>query len=236
MKKVLITGGTGAIGSAIVAAFSNKDYDVWFSYQGNEATAKELATRTRSRAIKIAGGDISKVPADFDVLINCAGTITFGGPTETVADKDMADTLDANLILPFKLSKLMLPHMKQKKWGRIINISSTNSIRPETEVVAYNVSKSALNAMTKTIAEEYGVHGITCNAVAPSLVVGAAGNGSGMRALEYYGEKVEACADANPSGRLATPEDIANACAFLAGNSAAFINGIILPVDGGYTI
>jgi len=164
--------------------------------------------------------------------VNNAGIIIFGDIAETVPDENMRDTLETNLILPFRLSKLILPHMKKKKWGRIINISSTNSLRPETETVSYNVSKSALNTLTKTIAKESARFGITCNAVAPSLVEGA---GTGIESAKYYGEDIKTYMEANPTGRLVHAVEVAAAVLFLASDAASFVNGVILPVDGGQT-
>ena len=233
MKKIFITGGTGAIGNALVAEFiKNPDYEVWFSYHNNKSKADEIAAKFNARSIQIKDNDVSKVPGDFDILVNNAGIIIFDDITETVSDDNMRDTLEVNLMLPFRLSKLVLPHMKNKKWGRIINISSTNSIRPETETISYNVSKSALNTMTKTIAKEYAKFGITCNAVAPSLVADA---GTGMESAKYYGEDIKTYMEFNPTSRLAKAADVATVCAFLASDNASFINGVILPVDGGQT-
>ena len=233
MKKILITGGSGAIGGALVAEFAkDSNYEVWFSYHNNKKAADEIAHATNARAIQIKDNDIANVPNDFDVLVNNAASVIYDGLLETVADDHMRGTLETNLILPFMLTKHVLRHMKSKKWGRIINISSTNSISPLPEMTAYNVSKAALNALTKTIAKEYAEFGITCNAVLPGLVADV---GMGMASCRHYDEDVDAIIAAHPAKRLLRANEVAHVCAFLASDGASFTNGVILPVDGGLT-
>ncbi|MDR1027098.1 MAG: SDR family oxidoreductase [Rickettsiales bacterium] len=235
MKKVLITGGTGAIGGAIVAEFAkNPNYDIWFSYNNEKARADEIAARYGARAIQIKDNDISAAPNDIDILVNNAGIFIYSNLAETITDDDMRKTMEVNFILPFQLSKKMLPHMKSKKWGRIINISSICAIKNGAESLAYNASKSALDSMTKTIAKEYGQFGITVNSVLPSTVDVA---GMGFESMKKYGfeEEYQANIESCPVGRLLLAHEIAPAASFLASDDAAFINGVILPVDGGQT-
>ncbi|MDR1360942.1 MAG: SDR family oxidoreductase [Rickettsiales bacterium] len=235
MKKVLITGGTGAIGRAIIADFAkNPEYKIWFSYHNDKQAADELAVLFDATAVQIRDNDISAVPDDFDILVNNAGIDIFGDKTHTVPDEIFRKHLEVNTMLPFMLCKKMLPAMAARKWGRIVNISSVCGIKPSEDVVAYNVSKAGLNMLTKTIAKEYAASGITCNAVAPSTIADA---GLGWEAIKFYGfeEELKACINANPSGRLGRAEEVAAAVVFLAGDSASFINGVILPVDGAQT-
>jgi len=233
MKKVLITGGTGAIGEELVKTFS-KSYDVYFTFNTQKEKATQIAKKYKAKIADACSA------SDFDIIINNAAIDIFGDLALTVDDEIMQMHFDVNVMLPFKIIKQNLPHMIKQKWGRIINISSVCGIKPSTHVISYNVSKAALNMLTKSIAKEYAANGITCNAVAPSTLDE---KGMGWEAIKFYGqtpkefkEEYDACVNAVPAGRLGKIDEVAAAVEFLASDRASFINGVVLPVDGGLTI
>lgn len=238
MKKVLITGGTGAIGQEIIKVLSSQNkYDISFTYTHSKKEANLLAKRYKIKAIYIKDSNIKKLPNNFDVVINNAGIGAFGDLTHTVDDKLMKQAFEINLMLPFKIIKLVLPHMMKQKWGRILNISSINGLFGPEYTVAYNSTKFALNGLTRTVAREYAKYNITSNSVCP----GAVGEkGMAITAAKFYSqneeefkEEVDAYNRVTPIGRTATTTEIANTVAFLISDQASYINGVCLPVDGG---
>ena len=127
-----------------------------------------------AQAVKVIDADIRALPDDFDVLVNNAGVGAFCDVIHTV-EGIMRRAFEVNVMLPFKTIKLVLPHMMARKWGRIVNISSTNSLQAVEKMVPYNMAKSALNGLTRTVAREYAAYGIACNAVCPGGIEGGYG-------------------------------------------------------------
>jgi NAD(P)-dependent dehydrogenase (short-subunit alcohol dehydrogenase family) len=240
MKKVLITGGTGMLGRALVAAFA-RDYEVWFSYCNDKARADELLAKfPKAHAIHLSEKDISKVPNDIDILINNAALAIYQNPPDLPTDRQIRDCMEVNLILPFRLAKHMLPHMQKNKWGRIINISSIDGLKGTDYALAYDCSKFALNGMTRSMANVVGPFGITSNALCPALILDSElkdGQGIQCRAdLAKPEEYKDWWADYNnvcPARRAANPAEIAAFALFLATDAAGYINGTTIPIDGG---
>jgi len=238
MKKVLITGGTGAVGQELIKILSSQNkYDIYFTYAHSLKEANKIAKKFNSKPIQVIDSDISNIPNNFDIVINNAGYGAFGDLTHTVDDKLMREAFEINLMLPFKIIKLVLPYMVKQKWGRIINISSINGLFGSEYTVAYNSTKFALNGLTRTVAREYANKKITCNSVCP----GAIGEkGMAISAAKFYSqndkefnEEIAAYSKATPIGRTATVSEIANTIAFLISDQASYINGVCLPIDGG---
>ena len=168
MKKLLITGGTGVLGQKLVETLSlQKRYEIFFTYNGSKKIAKDLSEKFHVKSIQVTDADISNVPRKIDIVVNAAGVGAFGGLTHTVSDLLMHKAFEVNLMLPFKISKLVLPHMMKQNWGRIVNISSINGLRGYEYTVSYNTTKFALNGLTRTIAKEYAKYNITCNIMYP---------------------------------------------------------------------
>ena len=236
MKKVLITGGTGSLGSSLVKCFSESGlYSVEFTYNKNEKMAVQLSKEFDAKSRRL-GAEIDLL--EYDVLINNAAIVPEFVSTEMVSLSNWKEVLDINLTLPFQLIKATLPYMKKNKWGRIINISSIYGLKAEVEMIAYNTSKHGLLGLTKTVAKEYAGYGITCNAICPGTINSNLAN----RIADIYStneldkEKYfkELCATI-PAGRLVEPEEIAKAALFLASNDAAYVNGAAVVIDGAQT-
>jgi 3-hydroxybutyrate dehydrogenase len=232
--KVLITGGTGSLGGELVKRFCESgDYAVTFTYHNNKSRAEELSKQNNCKAAQI-----NVIDTDYDIVINNAGIINSLVPCENVELEAWEETLYTNLTLPFIVIKKVLPNMKQKKWGRIINISSVYGVKAEEDVAPYAVSKHGLMGLTKVVAREYAQFGITCNVICPGTIVSEMSE----RLADYYTSNKEErleyfnnLNDAIPAGRLVYPREIADFVFFIAGKEAAYINGATLLIDGGYT-
>lgn len=244
-KKVLITGGSRGIGKACVELFIKAGADVFFTYERNAKAAKNLLKNVNSykpekQVIKdyqmnlSEEGDIVRVIREIvkefkriDVLVNNAGIWKYG-EADTMTKENWEETIRINLTGTFLVTREVSRVMKKKKYGRIINITSTAGQRGEALHSHYAASKGGVISYTKSLSSELANFNITTNSIAPGWVD-----------TEMCDEVFE---DANykesvrkgiPVGRIATPEDIAGPVLFLASDLARHINGEILNVNGG---
>lgn len=174
-------------------------------------------------------------PSGLDVLVNNSGA-AWGEPLETHPDTAWTKLLTLNLQRVFTLTQLLLPQLQKRgslsssSPSRVVNIGSIDALRvPTMENYAYSASKAGLHHLTRTLAAAVGPRGVTVNTLAcgpfPSKM---------MRAV--LDEAGEAIAEANPLGRIGTPQDAAGACLFLCGRAGAFVNGATLALDGGVSL
>lgn len=244
-KKVLITGGSRGIGKACVELFIKAGADVFFTYERNAKAAKNLLKnvnryKPEKQVIKdyqmnlSEEGDIVRVIREIvkefkriDVLVNNAGIWKYG-EADTMTKENWEETIRINLTGTFLVTREVSRVMKKKKYGRIINITSTAGQRGEALHSHYAASKGGVISYTKSLSTELANFNITTNSIAPGWVD-----------TEMCDEVFE---DANykesvrkgiPVGRIATPEDIAGPVLFLASDLARHINGEILNVNGG---
>ena len=234
MKKVLITGGSGGIGSEIVKLFAKDGYAVYFTYNNSYEEAISLQKETNATPIKCnlsSSEDISSMKnaiGSVDVLVNNAGISQFALFTD-ISEADWDNMIDVNLKSAFLVTKLFLPDMISKKWGRIINVSSMWGISGASCEVHYSASKAGLIGLTKALAKEVAPSNVTVNCVAPGII------DTKMNArLSQEDKKV--FEDSVPLMRSGKPEEVASAILFLASEQSSYITGVVLPVDGGYTI
>jgi len=238
MKKILITGGTGTLGQKLVEVISlQNQYDISFTYNTSKKVAKALSEKYHIHSIQVIDSDISNVPKNFDIVVNAAGVGAFGGLTHAVNDELMRKAFEVNLMLPFKISKLVLPYMMKQNWGRIVNLSSINGLRGYEYTVSYNTSKFALNGLTRTMAKEYAKYNITCNSICPAAI---GVKGMAIEAAKFYSknvgefkEEIKAYEQSTPIGRMADLLEIVNTILFFISEEASYINGVCLPIDGG---
>lgn len=241
MKKVvLVTGASRGIGAGIARKFAENGYNVIINYNNSEKEAftitKELEKITEVMPIKC---DISKEQevvnmvnlaikrfGRIDVLINNAGVSI----DKLFADKtpeDFRKTFDTNVVGTFMVSKLVGEIMSGNRWGRIINISSTNGINTYFPMCAdYDASKSAIISLTHNLAVQFAPY-VNVNAIAPGFI-GTESELSAMDAefIDYEKEKIMV-------RRIGTEEDVANLALFLASDGASFINNEVIRIDGG---
>ncbi len=229
MKTAIITGGTGAIGKALVAEFS-KDYRVVFTYNSNEDDAMLLSDKYGATAVKC---DISN-PAEIcrlepyikgcSLLVNNAGISQIKLFTD-ITDEDWAQMIGVNLSGVFYLTRAVVPEMVHNKYGSIINISSVWGVHGASCEVHYSAAKAGVIGLTKALSKELGPSHIRVNCIAPGVI------DSRMNAHLNADELLE-LTDSTPLGRMGTPEEIAHAARFFEQNE--FATGQILGVDGGF--
>ena len=242
---VLVTGGTGGIGSAIVRRFFEAGYNVAIHYANNREKAEELADELMESGgtglarifradfdepgeIVEMFGEIREELGPVDVLINNAGI----GRQELLQDVSYADwrkTFSVNVDAVFMCTKLALPYMIRRGYGRIVNISSIWGISGASCETCYSASKAAVIGFTKALAKEVGPAGTNVNCVAPGVI------DTDMNS-HLSPEDMSALADETPLGRIGTPYDVAETVYFLCSAASSFITGQVISPNGGIVI
>lgn len=240
-KTALVTGASRGIGRAIALRLAEDGANVAVIYAGsadkaeavvNEITALGVNAKAYrcnvadsaavNETVKAVTNDLGKI----DILVNNAG-ITRDGLMLRMKDEDFDAVLDTNLKGAFNMIRACYSGFIRKKSGRIINISSVSGIMGNAGQANYSASKAGVIGLTKSVARELASRGITCNAVAPGFIQ--------TDMTENLGDN-NPFLNSIPLGRMGKPEDIATAVAFLASDSAAYITGEVLKVDGGLAI
>ena len=235
---MLITGATGSVGESLVAGFSTNGYRVFFLYNRSELRARALAREFHATPIKMDLSHPINLPnREVDILINNAAINDTSELTGELALEDWNRTIALNLTSPFILIQQCIPYMVHKKWGRIVNISSIYGLRAAETCLPYTVSKHGLSGLTKTVAREYGAHGITCNEICPGPIKSrlldricekrAAETGKNIE--EYMREVKEDL----PTGELVLPSSVTQMVLLLTSENSGSINGSSVVIDGG---
>lgn len=242
-KTVLITGGSRGIGKAIALAMASQGANIAVIYSGNDRAAREtleevriLGSRGESYRCNVAGfnetaavvKEVAERFGSIDILVNNAG-ITRDGLILTMKEQDFDDVIATNLKGAFNMIRHVSGLMLRRKSGRIINITSVSGMMGNGGQANYAAAKAGMIGLTKTTAKELASRNITCNAIAPGFVKTDMADKLGEETLASAVKTI-------PLGRLATPEDIAGTAVFLAGDSAAYITGEVIKVDGGLYI
>ena len=239
-KTAIITGGGTGIGLATACAFCQEGAKVILFGRRKEKLEKAVENLGGS-AIIVQGdmtnnNDLDKLINEtlhnfkkIDILVNNAGLFN-GSPLHEISDSQWDEIMDINIRSVFQLTRRVLPVMLSQKYGSIIHISSILGLIAVPQVAAYNVSKGALNQFSRSIAVEYGSSGIRSNSICPGLIA------TDMTAdLMKDADLMKEWSKEYPIGRFGKPEDVANACLYLASDESSFVTGITLPVDGGFT-
>ncbi|KAI1371609.1 3-oxoacyl-reductase [Hypoxylon crocopeplum] len=240
-KVAIVTGGASGFGRGVVAKFVEEGAKVIvadLSEEAGQATAQELACKfSRADVTKREDWeDLLKTALDafgqLDIVVNNAGATYENKPTEDVTEKDFDLVMNVNVKSIYISTNTLLPYfLEKKKPGCFIQVASTAGVRPRPRLTWYNASKAAVINATKTMAVEYGPQQIRFNAVSP--VVGSTGMTHLFIGKPNTAENRKAFESLIPLGRGSTPEDVANACCYLASEEAAFITGVNIEVDGG---
>lgn len=239
-KTAIITGGGTGIGLATAHAFYQEGAKIILFGRRKEKLEKAVE-KLGGSAIIVQGDMTNNNDLDqlinetlhnfkkIDILVNNAGLFN-GSPLHEISDSQWDEIMDINIRSVFQLTRRVLPVMLSQKYGSIIHISSILGLIAVPQVAAYNVSKGALNQFSRSIAVEYGSSGIRSNSICPGLIA------TDMTAdLMQDADLMKEWSKEYPIGRFGKPEDVANACLYLASDESSFVTGITLPVDGGFT-
>ena len=234
-RVALVTGGTRGIGEAISVAMKEAGYTVIANYGGNEQAAQEFSERTGIPAFKFDVSDydavqagIAKIEEEFgpiEVLVNNAG-ITRDGTMYKMNFEKWDKVIQTNLASCFNTCHAVVGGMRERGFGRIVNIGSVNGQAGQYGQVNYAAAKSGIHGFTKALALEGASKGITVNAVAPGYVATDMVRAVPEAVLEKIIKTI-------PVGRLGEPEDIARSVLFLVADEATFVTGSTLSVNGG---
>jgi 3-oxoacyl-[acyl-carrier protein] reductase len=241
-RVALVTGASGGIGRATAIALASDGHRVACGFHSDEGGAKETV-----RLIEDAGGNAASFGADvsdendvkgmFDritewngpplILVNNAG-VNRDGLTVKYPRADFDRILEVNVTGSFLCSRAALSGMMRARWGRIVMVSSVLGLRGNAGQAAYSASKTALLGLTRSLAREYGSRGITVNAVCPGYIHTEMTASLPEKARERLMGEI-------PTGRLGDLVEVAAAIGFLVSESASYVNGAVLAIDGGMT-
>ena len=234
-RVAIVTGGTRGIGEAISLALREAGFTVAANYAGNEAKAKQFADKTGIATYKWDVGDhqacldgCARVAADLgpiDAVINNAG-ITRDGTLHKMSFDDWNEVMRINLGGCFNMAKATFPGMRERGWGRIVNIGSINGQAGQYGQVNYAAAKSGIHGFTKALAQEGAKFGVTVNAIAPGYIDTDMVAAVPAPVLEKIVAKI-------PVGRLGQASEIARGVAFFASEEGGFVTGSTLSINGG---
>ncbi len=237
-RVAVVTGGTRGIGKAICVALKADGYKVAANYAGNDAAAAACKDEIGVPVFKWSVADydacaegVRQVEAELgpiDVLVNNAG-ITRDAPFHRMTREQWQEVIDTNLTGLFNMTHTVWPGMRERKYGRVINISSINGQKGQFAQANYSAAKAGDLGFTKALAQEGARANITVNAIAPGYIA----TDMVMAVPEEVRAKIIAQI---PAGRLGEPEEIARCVVFLASEAAGFITGSTLSANGGQHI
>jgi 2-deoxy-D-gluconate 3-dehydrogenase len=240
-RVAIVTGASKGLGAGMARALAEAGADIALVARGDtSALAREinaLGRRSATIAVDVGAPDAAEkiltqtvaALGRADILINNAGIIRRGTFLE-FSESDWRDVLNVNLDAAFRLSQVFARRLVAEKLpGKIIHVTSMLSFQGGVRVASYTAAKSALNGLTKLMANELAVHGINVNAIAPGYM--ATDNTALLRA---DAQRNAAILDRIPAGRWGTPDDLAGAAVFLASPASDYMHGFTLAVDGGW--
>ena len=244
-RTALVTGGSRGIGLAIGAALAGAGARIVLAARHADEV-EAAATQLREAGAEVIGvaANVSK-PQDIetlanaaeaafgqvDVLVNNAATNVHFGPVLDADDGMWLKMVETNLLSAVRLCRRVVPGMRTRRWGKIVNVASVAGIQPGIGQGVYGALKAALIQLTKSLAQELGPDNIQVNAVAPGLVK------TRFASVLHETPAIRAAIErATPLGRIAEPDEIASAVLYLASPAASFTTGTVLVVDGGMTL
>lgn len=235
-RVAIVTGASRGIGRATARLFRSEGAIVvgWDLSSSEPAAPGETEGPCREVDLRDAGSvrleaeRVLRAEGRVDILVNNAGVTRGFVPAESLASSAWDLILDTNARGALHAVQALVPAMKARKYGRVLNVSSVLARHALEGQTAYAASKAAIEAMTRVWAREFGPWGITVNAVAPGYVQTAMNEANGPEVERHVVART-------PLGRLGESEDVARAFLFLASAEASFVTGAVLPVDGGFS-
>jgi 3-oxoacyl-[acyl-carrier protein] reductase len=246
-RAAIVTGGSKGIGLAVATRFAASGADVAIIARGREAldgAIRTIGTAAKGRVVAIQGdvataGDIERAYGEamkglgkIDIVVNNAGTSRTGA-FEEITDEIWREDFDQKLFAAIRLTRLVWPQMKARRWGRVINVLNVGAKAPRPKSAPTSITRAAGMALTKVLAGEGAPHNVLVNA----LLVGFIEADQHVRAAEKAGialkDYVSARTKDVPLGRIGRAEEFANIACFLSSDAAAYITGTAINVDGG---
>ena len=252
-RTAIVTGSTSGIGNAIAVALAEAGANIVVNGLGTEAENAAAIAKVAKAGTRVAFNPanmlrhnqiadmVAQAEKDFgavDIIVNNAG-IQHVSPVEEFPIEKWDAIIGINLSSAFHMTRAVVPGMKQRRWGRIINICSAHSLVASPFKSAYVAAKHGLAGFTKTVALELAETGITCNAISPGFVWTPLVEGQLPDLARSKGITVDEAKrmaiSSQPNKRFITPEEVGALAAFLAGEAAASITGANYSIDGGWT-
>jgi 3-oxoacyl-[acyl-carrier protein] reductase len=247
-KRAVVTGASLGIGEAVVKMLAEHGADVSFCARNPEAVDVLSSFESANGLIKGFVADmgnkestdsfIGSVQEDgpVDILVNNVGA----SPSRNflyMTDEDWQELHELNLLSAVRCTRAFLPNMREKKWGRVIMVSSSAGKYPNAALIDYGTTKAAMISMSKSLAKKYGSDGVLVNSILPGLIHTAMWERAATEIAEATGGKKEDVIKNNghsvPVGRYGTSEEVASLITFLCTNAASYISGTSIEVDGG---
>jgi len=243
-KVSIITGATRGIGKGVAELFADQGSHIIFTYVSSDEKARELEAELQAKGVKAKGykfnvadftaceemaNDVVKEFGSIDVVVNNAG-ITRDNLLMRMSEEQWDEVINTNLKSIFNMTKAVQRTMLKQRKGSIVNMSSVVGVKGNAGQANYAASKAGLLGFTKSVALELGSRNIRCNAIAPGFI-------ETDMTDSLPDDQKEALASQIPMGRLGTPNEVAQAVLFLAGESGSYITGQTIHVNGGmYTV
>ena len=249
-KKAVVTGASLGIGAAVVKLLADHGADVSFCARKEEAIKQLSSYQPESEKVSIKGFEADmgnaestnqfikaiKTEGPVDILVNNVGA----SPSRNflyMTDEDWQSLHELNLLSAVRCTRAFLPHMREKKWGRIVMISSAAGKYPNAALIDYGATKAAMISISKSLAKKYGADGVLINSVLPGLIHTDMWERAAKEIAEASGTTSELVIQNNskgvPVGRYGTAEEVASLVVFLCSKAASYINGTSIEVDGG---
>lgn len=234
-RVAIVTGGTRGIGAAIAKALKDAGRTVAATYHGNEEAAHKFMAETgitcfkfdvaSEAAVEAGVAQIAETLGPVEILVNNAG-ITRDGFLHKMSLEAWQAVIDTNLTSCFLMSRAVIGGMRERSWGRIVNISSINGQKGQLGQTNYSAAKAGMIGFTKALAQENASKGITVNAIAPGYIATDMVAAMDKAVLDKITAQI-------PAGRLGTPEEIANCVKFLTADDNSWMTGSTLTINGG---
>ena len=237
MRTVLITGSSRGIGAETARLFAKNGYNVYINYNKSEKAALSLLDELKDFSVHAVRADVSKSAEvekmfseihGIDILVNNAGIAQTKLFTD-ITDDDWNNMISSNLSSAFYCCRAALPYMIRQHFGRIINISSIWGQVGGSCEVHYSASKAGIIGLTKALAMEEGLSGITVNCIAPGVI-------KTDMTSNLSEDDFTALKDETPTNSIGTPFDVARTVLFLASDNSSFITGQVLGINGGFVV